>query len=286
MAIEKASMKKPNRKRIIIISSVFLLTVLLTALAFRTDLNLVSYDIKSSKIDEDIKIALVADLHSCDYGEGQADLIRLIDNAAPDIVLLGGDIVDDQLPQQKAFEFLSAVSEDYPCYYVSGNHEFWSGKIAGIKADIKALGIKVLEGERADIEIKGQSISLFGIDDPEVGEDEFARQLKRCGDLIDETRFSLLLTHRPERLESYLAYGYDLILAGHTHGGQIRIPLLVNGLFAPDQGWFPQYAGGLYNFDKTQMIVSRGATRQKIRMPRLFNKPELVMIDLLPDSNN
>ncbi len=273
-------MRKPNRKRLIIISAVLFVIALLAVLAFRTDLKPVSYDIKTDKIRDAIKIAFVADLHSCDYGEGQTDIISLIDKAAPDIVLLGGDIVDDVLPQQKAFEFLSAVSEDYPCYYVSGNHEYWSGRIEKIKADIEALGITVLEGERADIEINGQSISLFGIDDPEAGEAEFARQLKACGETADDSRFSILLTHRPERIDSYLEYDFDMILAGHTHGGQMRLPLLLNGLFAPDQGWFPKYAGGLYPFDNTQMIVSRGLAKESTRAPRLFNRPELVIINL------
>ncbi len=140
----------------------------------------------------------------------------------------------------------------------------------------------MLEGERADIDINGQSLSLFGIDDPEAGETEFSRQLKFCGGHIDKNRYSILLSHRPERIESYLEYDFDMILAGHAHGGQMRLPLLMNGLFAPDQGWFPKYAGGLYPFGKSQMIVSRGLARESTRMPRLFNRPEIVIINLLP----
>ncbi len=266
-----------------IITAVVLIAILLTLLAFRSDLKVVSYDVKTDKLHDEIRIAFIADLHSCNYGEGQADILNMISKAAPDIVLLGGDIVDDLLPRLKAFEFLSAMAKAYPCYYVSGNHEFWSGEIDDIKADIKALGITVLEGERADVEVNGQIISLFGIDDPEIGEKEFTRQLKNCGEHMDKSRYSILLTHRPERIDSYLMYDFDLILTGHTHGGQMRIPLLVNGLFAPDQGWFPTCAGGIYNFNKTQMIVSRGLARESTRMPRIFNRPELVIVNLLPD---
>ncbi len=276
-------MKRVNRKRIFIISAVLSLIILLTVLAFRSDLKAVSYDVKTDKLHDEIKIAFIADLHSCDNGGGQAHILNMVSKAAPDIVLLGGDIVDDHLPQQKAMGFLSAMAKSYPCYYVSGNHEFWSGEIEDIKADIKALGITVLEGERADVEVNGQIISLFGIDDPEVGEKEFTRQLINCGEHIDKNRYSILLTHRPERVESYLLYDFDLILAGHTHGGQMRIPLLVNGLFAPDQGWFPKYAGGLYQFDDTQMIISRGLARESTRMPRIFNRPELVIVHLRPN---
>lgn len=269
-----------NRKRAIIIITVAILPIIIAIFAFRCDLKEVIYNIETAKSNEDIKIAFISDLHSCDYGEDQADIVRIIKQSGPDLVLLGGDIFDDHLPRQKAMEFLSEVSKDYPCYYVSGNHEFWSGEIDEIKAEIEAYGITVLEGERVDLKINGQGISLYGIDDPEIGEDEFARQLKICGENIDDKIYSVLLTHRPERIDSYLQYDFDLILAGHTHGGQLRVPLFINGLFAPDQGWFPRYAGGIYEFDRSQMIVSRGATSQKIRIPRIFNRPEIVFVNI------
>jgi predicted MPP superfamily phosphohydrolase len=272
-------MIKSKKKRNIHITVVLLLVVLLV-LAFRVDLKVVSYDLHSSKIQDDIKIALIADLHSCDYGEGQADIVNMIKKNDPDLVLLGGDIVDDVLPRQKAMAFLAAVSKDYPCYYVSGNHEFWSGEIDEIKAEISAYGITVLEGEQANIEINGQTISLFGIDDPEIGEGEFARQLQYCGEHTDDDRYSILLTHRPERIDSYLEYDFDMVLAGHAHGGQWRIPGILNGLSAPDQGLFPKYAGGQYEFEHTKMIVSRGLARESTRIPRIFNRPEIVFVTL------
>lgn len=274
--------EKTKKKRYITFCVIISLLVLLTVIALRTNISIVTYHIKSPKIEENITIALVADLHSCDFGTGQAEIVSAIKNAAPDMVLLGGDIVDDRLPRQKAMEFLSAISNEYPCYYVSGNHEFWSGEIDDIKDEISAMGITVLEGERADISINGQSVSLYGIDDPEIGESEFSRQLENCGKQTDDGTYSVLLTHRPERIESYLNYGFDLMLAGHAHGGQVRLPLLINGLFAPEQGWFPKYAGGLYQLEDSKMIVSRGLSKESSRVPRVFNPPELVMITLSP----
>ena len=93
----------------------------------------------------------------------------------------------------------------------------------------------------------------------------------------------MLLSHRPERVEDYLAYDFDLVLSGHAHGGQWRLPGLVNGLLAPDQGFFPAYAGGLYRLDEnTDLVVSRGLARESTRVPRIFNPPELVIIDVTP----
>ena len=100
----------------------------------------------------------------------------------------------------------------------------------------------------------------------------------------DGETFSILLTHRPERVEDYTGRGFDLVLAGHAHGGQWRLPGLINGLIAPNQGLFPRYAGGRYALDgDTTMIVSRGLARESTRIPRLFNRPELVVVDILPE---
>ena len=100
----------------------------------------------------------------------------------------------------------------------------------------------------------------------------------------DGEAFSILLTHRPERVEDYVGRGFDLVLAGHAHGGQWRLPGLINGLIAPNQGLFPRYAGGRYALDgDTTMIVSRGLARESTRIPRLFNRPELVVVDILPE---
>ncbi|MEG0630126.1 MAG: metallophosphoesterase [Christensenellaceae bacterium] len=275
-----------NKKKKILILSVIILIVLLLILAFRTDIKAVQYDIQSNKIINDTRIALITDLHSCDYGEHQNKLLSIIFNQKPDIILLGGDIVDDKLPQEKAKEFLSAVSEKYPCFYVSGNHEYWSNDISGIKKMIEGYGISILEGDNISFEINGQNITIYGIDDPDIGENEFEKQLKRCANKINEENLSILLTHRPERIDSYLPYGFDLILSGHAHGGQWRIPGIMNGLIAPNQGWFPKYAGGIYEFDHTQMIVSRGLAKESTQVPRIFNRPEVVIINIKPQNNS
>ena len=101
---------------------------------------------------------------------------------------------------------------------------------------------------------------------------------------IDEKDFTILLAHRPERITEYLDLKVDLVVSGHAHGGQWRLPgLLPNGLFAPDQGFFPQYGSGKFKVDNTLMIVSRGLARESIWIPRIFNRPELLLIDIVTD---
>ncbi len=270
-------------KRVKVLGIAGLIVILL--LAWRSDLEVVEYEVKSNKVTDNIKIAFIADLHSCDYGKGQENLLKMLYAQEPDIILLGGDIVDDKLPRDKAEEFLAAISGQYPCFYVSGNHEFWSGDIDNIKKMIRHYDIHVLEGENITIEVNGQVVEIFGLDDPEVGENEFSRQLEKCGENIDNSVFSILLSHRPELIGSYLNYDFDLILAGHAHGGQWRIPGIVNGLLAPNQGFFPKYAGGLYQFPNSSMIVSRGLAKESTRIPRIFNRPEIVMVNIITEDN-
>lgn len=237
----------------------------------------------SNKITNSFRIALITDLHSCNYGANQKELLDKLYIQEPNIVLLGGDILDDILPHDKAKEFLSAISKKYPTFYVSGNHEFWSGEIDTIKKMIRDYDILVLEGDCIPTEIQGQTINICGIDDPEIGMEMFFQQLDTCLDTANKENFSILLTHRPEEISSYLSYDFDLILAGHAHGGQWRIPGILNGLYAPNQGLFPKYAGGLYEFENKSMVVSRGLAKESTRIPRLFNQPEIVMVNISPN---
>jgi len=259
-----------------------ILFIELLFLSLDTSLVIRTYTIESDKVLKDIKIALVTDLHSCDYGPEQKILIEAINKEKPDVVLLGGDIVDDILPENKADEFLFQITNTkaYPVYYVSGNHEFWSGRIDSIKEKIESYGITILEGDTVTTVIKDQTICINGIDDPEIGELQFENQMNHCFKSSDNKYFSILLAHRPERIDTYLRGDFDLILAGHAHGGQCRIPGILNGFCAPNQGFFPRYAGGEYGFDHTTMIVSRGLSIEKKLVPRIFNPPELLIIDI------
>lgn len=258
--------------------------LLLFLLGGSHDMAVVTYRVDSGKLTAPIRLALVTDLHSCDYGEGQRELLDAIDNAAPDAVLLGGDIIDDDLPRDKGEQFVTEAAKAYPTYYVSGNHEYRTGDMEGIKAFLRSVGITVLEGDCEMLGAKnGQTLQICGVDDPEgIGQQALADQLFQAYTETDPTQFTVLLSHRPELIDLYRTYGFDLILAGHAHGGQWRIPGVLNGLIAPNQGLFPPYAGGRYDFPEGTLIVSRGLARESTRIPRLFNPPELVILELNP----
>jgi len=290
-----------TRKRIILLAAAVILLIL-AIFAFDTSLMVRKYSIEEEEIETPICIALVTDLHSCYYGENQSDLIDAIDAVNPDVILLGGDIFDDVKEDTNTELFFTGIAGRYPIYYVTGNHECWGGKYRFDKqmAILKKYSIPVLSGETQTLTVNGEAISLCGVDDPDVymvktdletdpegyilaqtnKEDTFLSQIAAVSETTPEDSYTILLSHRPEYYEAYTGHDFDLVLCGHAHGGQWRIPGILNGLYAPHQGIFPKYAGGRYDSEDMTMIVSRGLAKETTRIPRIFNRPELVVIDI------
>ncbi len=269
------------------------------------------YEVTSDKVEGDIRLALVSDLHSCKYGEKAQELIEALIAEKPDIVLLGGDIFDDRMPDMNTADFLRGIAGKFPIYYVTGNHECRCDETGfNKKMDlVESLGIKRLNGDADVIEVNGSHINICGADDPEINARlaagfgyydasnktyakntsqtnrafDFNSQFRRLSDEAKNGHYSVILCHRPELYEMYINGGFDLALCGHAHGGQWRIPGILNGLIAPNQGMFPKYAGGLYDFGDMKMVVSRGLARESTIVPRIYNRPELVIVSI---SNN
>ena len=290
-----------TRKRIILLAAAVILLIL-AIFAFDTRLMVRKYSIEAEEIETPIRVALVTDLHSCYYGENQSELIDAIDAENPDVILLGGDIFDDVKEDTNTELFLAGIAGRYPIYYVTGNHECWGGKYRfdNQMAILEKYNIPVLSGETVPLTVNGETVNLCGVDDPDVymvitdaenepegyiqaqtnKEDTFIDTLAALSDEADENVFTILLSHRPEYCKTYMKYTFDLVLCGHAHGGQWRIPGILNGLYAPHQGIFPKYAGGRYDSEDMTMIVSRGLAKETTRIPRIFNRPELVVIDV------
>lgn len=275
-----------NRKKLLrIVTTVILVAISLSAFDIR--LKVRRYTLDAPEITSAIRMVLITDLHSCRYGDMQSTLIDAVNDLKPDLVLLGGDIFDDDLPDENTDIFLSGIKDLYPCYYVTGNHEYWSGseRYSEKMAILEKYGINTLSGECVTVSVNGEFINICGVDDPEAfweeqREENVRKQLISAKAGADNGCYTILLAHRPEYFDTYCEYDFDLVLSGHAHGGQWRIPLILNGLYAPNQGIFPEYAGGQYEADDTTMIVSRGLARKSTRVPRIFNRPELVLIEI------
>lgn len=278
--------RKNEKRRRRIIWAVVVLALVLAAAALDPRMAVRRYEIDAAGLDGNVRIALVTDLHACDYGEGQQRLIDAVRAQEADIVLLGGDIFDDVAADANAEEFIAGIAGEYPICYVSGNHEYWSGAahFAEKMAILEKHGVRVLSGECEAFPFGGGVLNICGVDDPDRALLDngfsFEAQLEAAQAAAGNGGYTLLLSHRPEYFDTYAEYGFDLVLCGHAHGGQWRIPGILNGLYAPNQGFFPEYAGGEYEKDGTTMIVSRGLARETTRVPRIFNRPELVVVDI------
>lgn len=231
---------------------------------------------------EGFKIAHVSDLHNAVFGRKNERLLSLIRAAEPDIIAITGDLIDSRHTDiDSALAFVEAAAEIAPVYYVTGNHESRLD-FDEIEPRLIAAGARVLRNEAEDIGHGGERIRLAGIDDPSfirtggTAEERAAAELEQLGD--GDGTFTVLLAHRPELVEVYAEYGADLVLSGHAHGGQVRLPLL-GGLYAPGQGLLPEYDSGLYSLGETQMVVSRGLGNSVAPL-RVNNRPELVIVTL------
>lgn len=247
------------------------------------------YDFNHSDVPDTFDgytIVQVSDLHNKDFGNQLTDKVR---EQNPDLIVVTGDVIDSNRTNiPVAIEALTKLIEMAPVYFVSGNHEVASEQYPELQAEMDAIGVINADDSALTLGRNGSEIGLIGLADPllvtleeieTVGTQEQVLEgtLTELTEELD-TDFTLLLSHRAEVMEMYARAEVDLALTGHAHGGQIRIPG-VNGLYAPTQGFFPQYTSGLYEEGDTQMIVSRGLGNSLFPF-RINNRPELIVVTL------
>lgn len=244
------------------------------------------YTVTNSKIPSEFsgfKIAQISDCHSMVLHE----LPEAIESEKPDMIACTGDLLDDNGDWRPAVKLIERLVEIAPVYIVTGNHDVWRGDWREIEQRLNAIGAVTLHNERIFLEANDRRIGLTGIDDPFVRTEKSIDKFIK--DAIEETGnydgYDILLFHRANLFDKIKDKGYDLVLSGHIHGGQIRIPG-IGGVIAPKSGWgaegkmlFPEYSGGEYKAGGATMIVSRGLANT-IFLPRMFNRPELVMVTL------
>lgn len=264
---------------------VLAILVALTLIALNERLILRTYTVVSPKLTAEVRLAVVTDFHSSDNAD---DVVAMVASCAPDAVLMVGDLFDDDTqnrPTERTLSLMRQLSAQYPCYYVSGNHEAWTGEMDALYQQTEEAGVTVLRMSSGVLTVRGQRIALCGIPDPYEmvfsGAPDTEEQLRQALEDVDSADFTVLLAHRPELLAKYAQFPLDLVVSGHAHGGQVRIPGVLNGLYAPNQGWFPKLAGGAYTQDGTTLIVSRGLA-VRTRLPRIFNRPEVVLVRCVP----
>ncbi|SCZ81606.1 metallophosphoesterase [Acidaminobacter hydrogenoformans] len=221
-------------------------------------------------------IAVLSDLHGHISEDNAARLLEALREARPVAILLPGDMVDRReryWPEARAL--MEALPDIAPTYYSFGNHEIGNIDRGAALGWLENLGIFVLRNSSAVLEVDGTPIILSGLDD-RIGFASERSYILTMNRLRNASEYQILLSHRPEYASEYAAAGFDLVVSGHAHGGQVRLPF-IGPVLSPHQGFFPDLAQGLHQFGNTQLVISRGLGN-KIPFPRLFNPREVVLL--------
>ncbi len=236
----------------------------------------VKYGLFSEKAGGEVRIAHLSDLHEKEFDEGNAQLFKKVKAVKPDIIAITGDIVARERQKYVAvpytFHLAEGLSAIAPTFFVTGNHEqMHDDKICGA---LRKGGATVLKNEMRPMEIRGTTVNIAGVDDLSYQSTDIKAFTKGFKNLAG---FNLLLSHRPEIYDLCRNRNIDLILAGHTHAGQIRLPK-IGGFYVHGQGLFPKYMQGEFTDGQTTMIISRGLGASGYPTLRINNPPELVAV--------
>ncbi len=281
--------KLSSRKKTLSVcfSLIFLLLFSLYAYYQNNYLTVTNYGISDEKIPEAFDgfvIAQVSDFHNTQSEKLQEDVINALREIKPDIIVLTGDFIDTRKTDTAlALSYAERLISVAPVYMSAGNHEAATVyEYPPFEKDMRSLGVTVLRNNCEQIEKNGQLINIMGIDDPVFfpGEDKYEKIAQGIDSVeYDKSIFTITLSHRPEVFRVYVEKKQDLVLSGHAHGGQFRLPF-IGGLFIPTEGLFPKYTEGVHEEQETKMVISRGIGSSVFPI-RINNRPELVIITLM-----
>lgn len=227
-----------------------------------------------------LRVVELADLHGRVFGRGSRRLLAAVRRAEPDLICIDGDLFDEHTDLAMLPPLLRGLCAIAPVYYVTGNHEWRVPGLRGILAQMRACGVTVLQDDWRVLRRGEDALIVAGTDDP-CGPAERKTPAELIADIraeAGEAAFLLLLAHRNDQLPQWSALGVQAVLAGHCHGGVVRLPF-VGGLFGTDRRLFPAWDAGLYRQGETALYVSRGLGYTNVHF-RLFNRPEVAVIVL------
>ncbi len=245
------------------------------------------YTVRSEKLPENFdgyKIAFITDFHNSELYD---DVILNVKSMTPDVIIFGGDMINvNESEYVNTKKLIEGIDNIAPIYMVSGNHEIFNPEWkARIENEFKEMGVKILDIDQVNLVRGRETIHLYGMQDPAVSDAELDSGswsdawADKAGEAYDPEQFNILLCHRSNYFPRLSQYNYELVLAGHMHGGLWRLPW-VGGILSPDRTtFFPEYTAGRYKENGTEMIVSRGCDKD-ISRTRLFNPPEILQITL------
>ena len=287
---------RSNRKKYIKPAIVLLIVIALLLFCRYQNRHLETtyYTYKAEQFGADLeryRIVQISDLHNAKFGKHNQKLVDRVRECDPDMIVLTGDLVDSNHTNvDRAVQFVDEIVKICPVYYVTGNHEYWleASEYDELMSGLTGAGAVILDDQVVEISRGDAKFRLVGLDDKSLADgtlgtllNDQAEQKEETADNEDsgEKTLTVVLAHEPQHLARYAGTGVDLVLSGHAHGGQFRLPF-VGGIVAPDQGFLPEYTAGEYYMNGTEMIVSRGLGNSVIPV-RLFNFPEIVCVELV-----
>lgn len=250
------------------------------------------YSCSDERIGRNLTVVLLSDLHSKSFGRENQKLLKAIDRLHPDLILIAGDMYTAGKGQKTdtARKLVCQLAQRYPVYYGNGNHEHktrlrpedYGDIYEGYAIEIKQSGVRHLINEKAGLPELGVDIyglelgrEYYGKFNRKVMEDGYLGKLLGCP---QKSRYSILIAHNPDYFEDYAAWGADLVVSGHVHGGIMRLPVL-GGVISPAMRLFPKYDGGIFKEGKATMVLGRGLGSHTLPV-RIFNPCELVVISI------
>ncbi len=250
------------------------------------------HEFQDGRILQDCRAVVLADLHNKQYGKENERLLQAIREAKPDMILVAGDILTSKpdKPLDIALHLMGELSKDYPVYYGNGNHEQRLLLYPDVYGDmgeqyrdgLNALGIEPIIN--AHVKLTEFGITIYGSEIDRFYYKRFKVQemasdyMESILGAVDKSCYSILLAHNPDYFPQYAAWGADLVLSGHVHGGMVRIPFVGKGVASPNMRLFPKYDGGLFEEGTSRMLLSRGLGMHTIPV-RVFNPGELLVVD-------
>jgi len=292
-------MFKLNRKKYYIIALILILIIAFYYWENHT-LQVTRYELVYDKLPKSFdgyRIVQISDMHGKTFGKGNIGLAKRIISLKPDILLITGDMMSSTIIDEGVFfDFLDHFDKACPIYMCLGNHEQIASQLTGDSSrysnfinKIKEKGVILLDNEKITVEKGGDSITISGLTlelyhysrrDTEHYDENMSLTVSYMETVLGKSpeEFNILIAHNPAYFKEYVAWGADLILSGHIHGGVIRIPFM-GGVFSPEKVFFPEYDAGLFESGTSRMIVNRGLGYSKINI-RLFNRPEISSIVL------
>ena len=274
---------------------VFLLLIIIILWVMLYDSNrfvVVKHEVRDRRVCGHYRVVFLSDLHNKQFGRNNARLLEAIGEIEPDAVLVGGDMINGKPGEklEQAVSLLRALKEKYPVYYANGNHEHriklypdtYGDEAERYAASLAELSIVPMVNTH--VQLPGINLTIYGSEIDKYFYKRFtipemdSEYLTRLLGSPDPGSYTVLLAHNPDYFPRYAGWGADLVLAGHIHGGIVRIPFWGKGLLSPNVRFFPRYDGGVYREGDSTMILSRGLGIHTIPF-RLFNPAEVIVID-------